>query len=84
MAAAHRLFHADSRHILAYLAQAGGGHRRELGVILATALMRAAGQDWYEQGDIWRRPPRTQRAHPAGRRATGRCARPGNRGREHR
>lgn len=55
MSAAHRLFHADSRHILAYLTQAGGGHRRELGVILATTLMRAAGQDWYEQGDIWRR-----------------------------
>lgn len=55
MAVAHRLFHTDSRHVLAYLAQAGGGHRRELAVILATALMRAAGQDWYEQGDIWRR-----------------------------
>lgn len=55
MAVAHGLFHADSRHVLAYLAQAGGDHRRELGVILATALMRTAGQDWYEQGDIWQR-----------------------------
>src|SRR6185437_10205973 len=50
MTIAHQLFHQDSRHVLAHLAQAGGRHRRELAVILATALMRAAGQDWYEQG----------------------------------
>jgi protein-L-isoaspartate(D-aspartate) O-methyltransferase len=55
MTVVHRLFHADSRHILAYLVQAGGEHRRELGLILATMLMRAAGQDWYEQGDVRQR-----------------------------
>ncbi|WP_129838036.1 methyltransferase, FxLD system [Streptomyces sp. RFCAC02] len=52
---AHTLFHTDSRHILAHLAAAQDGHdlRRELGVRLATRLMNAAGQDFYEHGDIW-------------------------------
>ncbi|MFJ2112086.1 methyltransferase, FxLD system [Streptomyces sp. NPDC087850] len=52
---AHNLFHADSRHILAHLActPEGDDHRRELGVRLATRMMTAAGQDFYEQGDTW-------------------------------
>jgi thiopeptide-type bacteriocin biosynthesis protein len=56
---AHDLFHADSRHLLDHLRLTGPGHqpgpdhRRELGLLLCGALMRAAGQDWYEQGDIW-------------------------------
>ncbi|MFD4943554.1 methyltransferase, FxLD system [Streptomyces sp. NPDC058409] len=53
MRAAHGLFHADSRHILAHLAHEGDDHRRELGVRLATRMMLAAGQDLYEQGDVW-------------------------------
>jgi len=63
MAAAHDLFHADSCHILAHLggpadamttgALDGRSKRRELSVLLCAALMRAAGQDRYEQGDIW-------------------------------
>ncbi|WP_435178731.1 methyltransferase, FxLD system [Actinacidiphila sp. bgisy145] len=55
MAIAHRLFHADSRQILQYLARVGTGddHRRELAVRLGTRMMTAAGQDFYEQGDIW-------------------------------
>ncbi|WP_411146305.1 methyltransferase, FxLD system [Streptomyces sp. x-80] len=50
---AHDLFHADSRHILAHLAHQGADHRREVGVRLATRMMLAAGQDLYEQGDVW-------------------------------
>ncbi|WP_329143011.1 methyltransferase, FxLD system [Streptomyces sp. NBC_01456] len=57
MRVAHGLFHVDSRHILAHLARAHekekDDHRRELGVRLATRMMTAAGQDFYEQGDIW-------------------------------
>ncbi|RQX00497.1 methyltransferase, FxLD system [Micromonospora inaquosa] len=53
MTVAHNLFHADSRHILGHLA-AGGAHRRELGVVLATRLMCAAGLEFAEQGDVWR------------------------------
>ncbi|MEN8649453.1 methyltransferase, FxLD system [Streptomyces sp. 21So2-11] len=53
MQAAHDLFHVDSRHILAHLADEGDDHRRELGVRLATRMMLAAGQDLYEQGDVW-------------------------------
>ncbi|TDC08063.1 methyltransferase [Nonomuraea longispora] len=59
MDSAHQLFHHDSRHLLAHLATIGhrpeGNHRRELAILLCTALIRAAGQDWYEQGDIWAR-----------------------------
>ncbi|MEV7124002.1 methyltransferase, FxLD system [Kitasatospora griseola] len=55
MAVAHRLFHSDSRHVLTHLARtaAGPNHRHVIAVRLATRLMRAAGQDFYEQGDIW-------------------------------
>jgi thiopeptide-type bacteriocin biosynthesis protein len=68
MAAAHRLFHQDSRCLLAYLQGNGGagtGHRREISIMLCAILMRAAGQDWYEQGDVWARVA-THREPPAG------------------
>ncbi|WP_416903500.1 thiopeptide-type bacteriocin biosynthesis protein [Micromonospora echinospora] len=54
---AHRLWHADSRHVLHYLAATAADpttrRRRELAVLLTSALLRAAGLDWYEQGDVW-------------------------------
>ncbi|GAA4731329.1 methyltransferase, FxLD system [Phytohabitans rumicis] len=50
---AHSLFHADSRYLLAHLAHAQRDRRRELSVVLATRLLRAAGLEWYEQGDCW-------------------------------
>ena len=54
--AAHRLFEADSRSILAYLrSEPDFTHRREAALMLCTIMMRAASQDWYEQGDIWAR-----------------------------
>ncbi|MGH3842755.1 MAG: thiopeptide-type bacteriocin biosynthesis protein, partial [Pseudonocardiaceae bacterium] len=53
MGVAHALFHADSRLLLRHLARSRKDHRRELGLLLGTRLMRAARQDWYEQGDIW-------------------------------
>ncbi|MFB9235038.1 thiopeptide-type bacteriocin biosynthesis protein [Plantactinospora siamensis] len=52
MTTAHMLFHHDSRHLLTYLYR----HpitRREHSLILCTALMRAAGLDLNEQGDVW-------------------------------
>jgi thiopeptide-type bacteriocin biosynthesis protein len=60
MASAHRLFHLDTRHLLTYLlnladTETGHGHRRELSIMLCSAMMRAAGLDWYEQGDVWAR-----------------------------
>jgi thiopeptide-type bacteriocin biosynthesis protein len=72
MAAAHRLFHADSRAVLAYLRdQPGGRHRREISLMLASVMMRAARQDWFEQGDTWARvasrrkpPPGTALGRP--------------------
>jgi len=50
---AHDLFHADSLHLLDHLAHTDHDHRRELATILATRLLRAAGQDRYEQGHCW-------------------------------
>ncbi|NYH78902.1 thiopeptide-type bacteriocin biosynthesis protein [Actinopolyspora biskrensis] len=61
MTTAHRLFHGDSSNILAYLARQHAAEsspepgRRELGVLLISALLRGAGLDWYEQGDVWNR-----------------------------
>lgn len=49
---AHTLFHHDSRHLLTYLHQ-HPTDRRERSLILCTALMRAAGLDLNEQGDVW-------------------------------
>lgn len=56
MSAAHALFVADSREIQR-LPQRGALAlgRRELSVLLCTVLMRAAGLEWYEQGDVWHR-----------------------------
>lgn len=53
MDAAHELFHSDSRHLLIY--QPGPEHlgRKETAVLLASAMMRGAGLDWFEQGDVW-------------------------------
>lgn len=56
MACAHDLFHLDSRHLLNHLVRSPGTeHRRELSIVLCTILLRAAGLDWYEQGDVWAR-----------------------------
>ena len=54
MNAAHTLFHRDSRHLLSYL-HGNPSDRREHSLVLCTALMRAAGLDWNEQGDVWAR-----------------------------
>lgn len=59
METTHRLWHADSHHIVNYLAglNAAGqpDRRREISVLLLSAMLRAAGLDWYEQGDVWAR-----------------------------
>ncbi|WP_129841980.1 thiopeptide-type bacteriocin biosynthesis protein [Streptomyces sp. RFCAC02] len=70
MTSAHRLFALDSHHLVDHLARhPGRPHRRELSILLCTALLRAAGLDWYEQGDVWARvadhrdPPRALPDH---------------------
>lgn len=56
MHTAHRLFHLDSRHLLTHLTRhPAPRHRRELSILLCTAMLRAAQLDWYEQGDVWAR-----------------------------
>lgn len=55
---AHRLWHADCRTLLAgspATARLGGEHTTELSILLISAMLRAAGLDWYEQGDVWDR-----------------------------
>ncbi|GGZ24820.1 O-methyltransferase [Streptomyces inusitatus] len=53
MDAAHELFHSDSHHLLTY--QPGPRHlgRRETVVLLVSSMLRGAGLDWFEQGDVW-------------------------------
>ena len=53
MELAHHLFEADSRYVLDRLAADPTTYRRELPVVLATRLLRAARLDLYEQGDCW-------------------------------
>ncbi|MEH1031568.1 thiopeptide-type bacteriocin biosynthesis protein [Micromonospora profundi] len=52
LGAAHALFHHDSHHLLDYLSD-NPDDRRDHALILCTALMRAAGLDINEQGDVW-------------------------------
>ncbi|MGH3686482.1 MAG: thiopeptide-type bacteriocin biosynthesis protein [Pseudonocardiaceae bacterium] len=54
MDTAHELFHADSRHLFAFLSGTPSD-RRERSLILCTAFMRAAGLEFGEQGDVWAR-----------------------------
>ncbi|GGK36306.1 hypothetical protein GCM10010124_31160 [Pilimelia terevasa] len=54
MTTSHTLFHQDSRHLLRYL-QHQPTDRRERSLVLCTALMRGAGLDLNEQGDVWAR-----------------------------
>ncbi len=53
MRLAHRLWHRDSRPLLA--SKQRPRYTREVSIMLCTAMMRAAGLDWYEQGDVWTR-----------------------------
>ncbi|MFE4665424.1 thiopeptide-type bacteriocin biosynthesis protein [Streptomyces sp. NPDC056716] len=53
MASAHRLFHRDSRNLTHFLRGYAGRHRRETSLMLCSLMMRSAGLDWYEQGDVW-------------------------------
>jgi protein-L-isoaspartate(D-aspartate) O-methyltransferase len=74
---AHHLFGDDSRQVLDYLAQPASTPatpaasaprigRRELTMLLCSVLLRAAGQDWYEQGDLWARVAQCRPGrHPA-------------------
>jgi protein-L-isoaspartate(D-aspartate) O-methyltransferase len=54
MTAAHVWFCADSRHLATALTIPDfAGHRATYAMLLAVHLMRAAGLDWWEQGDVW-------------------------------
>jgi thiopeptide-type bacteriocin biosynthesis protein len=59
MNAAHELFCADSRGVLDYAARTAPGlGRRELSILLCSAMMRAAGLDSFECGDVFDRVTR--------------------------
>jgi protein-L-isoaspartate(D-aspartate) O-methyltransferase len=57
MDCAHRLFHADSHHLLARIRAAEHTPpplgQRETTAILCAVLLRSAGLDRYEQADVW-------------------------------
>ncbi|WP_333769659.1 thiopeptide-type bacteriocin biosynthesis protein [Streptomyces sp. IBSBF 2435] len=80
MDSAHQFFHHDSHHLLHFLHGDTARHRRETSLMLCSLMLRAAGLDWYEQGDVWARvaahrplpavpePDSNQRLHAAVRR----------------
>src|SRR5690349_7928163 len=53
MTAVHRLFSVDSQHLLTHAPQNGELGARETAAVAATALLRGARLDWFEQGDVW-------------------------------
>lgn len=56
MLSAQTLFSADSHHILDLSGRTGVPvGRREISALLCTVMMRAAGLEWQEQGDVWDR-----------------------------
>jgi protein-L-isoaspartate(D-aspartate) O-methyltransferase len=55
LAVACDLFHADSRHILHRPTASPMSGRRETSILLCGALLRGAGLDWFETGDVWAR-----------------------------
>ena len=65
MTVAHRLFAADSVAIMRLAAEGKTGlGRRELSVLLCTALLRGSRLEWYEQGDAWHRVTRERPLPP--------------------
>jgi thiopeptide-type bacteriocin biosynthesis protein len=51
---AHDLFCADRRGVLSYLCcQDPSLGRREISMLLASAMLQAAGLDWFERGDVF-------------------------------
>lgn len=77
MRAAHALFCGDSLATLSLLASPPEpGHdagRAELSLLAISRMLRAAGLDWYEQGDVWAKVtasrPATTATRPAAQRA---------------
>lgn len=72
METAHTLFASDSSAVLDHVRRESGAAgtdsaigRRELSILLCSALFRGAGQEWHEQGDVWHRVTRL-RPLPAG------------------
>ncbi|MFD8159694.1 thiopeptide-type bacteriocin biosynthesis protein [Streptomyces malaysiensis] len=60
MKIAHDLFHTDSIGVLDYLHGMAVHHRESLdakatSLLLVSLFLRAAGQEWSEQGDVWAR-----------------------------
>lgn len=76
MAIAHDLFHHDSQHILARAAEVTAPvlGQRETSALLCSVMLRAAGLDWFEQGDTWAKVsalrPAAPGTIPPGRAAT--------------
>lgn len=51
---AHTLFHHDSQQLLTRATQTDPAlGQRETTVLLFSVMLRAAGLDWFEQGDVW-------------------------------
>jgi protein-L-isoaspartate(D-aspartate) O-methyltransferase len=67
MDVAHTLFHRDSHHLLSRAAQLDAPvlGQRETTILLCSVMLRAAGLDWYEQGDVWAKVAELRPTEPA-------------------
>lgn len=67
MEVAHDLFHHDSRHLLTRVdpSTTPSLGQCETAVMLCSALLRGAGLDWYEQGDVWAKVAGLRPASPS-------------------
>jgi thiopeptide-type bacteriocin biosynthesis protein len=71
MDVAHRFFHRDSINILcrpdytSIAAATDSAPPRELSLLTCAAMLRSAGQDWHEQGDVWHRVAKMRPLDPA-------------------
>jgi protein-L-isoaspartate(D-aspartate) O-methyltransferase len=67
MDVAHELFHLDSRYLLTRAASPHPSslRQRESTVVLCSVLLRAAGLDFYEQGDVWAKVAELRPVNPA-------------------
>jgi protein-L-isoaspartate(D-aspartate) O-methyltransferase len=78
MTLAHALFCRDSLTTLDLLTRRAtadpGAGTVELSVLAISRMLRAAGLDWYEQGDVWARVADTRPGHNAARTTAPRAA----------
>lgn len=71
---AHELWSRDTDAVVGYLTSPHVHARKELGVLLIQALLRGAGLDWLENGEVWARVAQYRDTHQIDQEQTSRLA----------